>query len=88
MLLRQAHSGHLIDISDIGTLTDPTETRVMGRLLWGEELPEPEYFNKQDMTFPSGEQLPHCWWDVHYQEDDYRRLHRNPQEQAPGYNGA
>lgn len=88
MLLRHLHNGHLIEVADVSILTDPCEERVMGRLLWGEELPEPESFDKHEMAFPSGEQLPQCWWDPHYQEVDWRRLHRQPQEQAPGYYGA
>jgi len=86
MLLRHHERGHLVEVLDLTTLTNPFAEIVMGRYLWGEELPEPETFTKLDLEFPSGEQLPHCWWDPHYHDLEAR--HRRLPDQTPGYYGA
>lgn len=86
MLLRHHDSGHLVEVLELTALTNPFSEYVQGRFLWGEELPDPEPFIKLDLEFPSGEQLPHCWWDPHYQNAQLG--HRRPPEQTPGYYGA
>jgi len=49
-------------------LFDPFAASVQGRLHAGEELQEPEAFVKAELIFPSGELLPQCWLDPHYQQ--------------------
>lgn len=72
MFLKQMDSTHLVEIMDLGALTDPFKTRVQGRLNVGEELPEAEYFEKSRLRFPSGEKLPECWTDSHYRDGELR----------------
>lgn len=88
MLLKHSPTGHLIEINDLTTLTNPCKDEVDGRFLWGEETQEPEPFPKQNLMFPSGEQLPHCWWDIHYQEESQIPHRPTAIERTPGYYGA
>ena len=49
-------------------LFDPFDTQVQARLHGGEELQDPQNYAKVDLFFPSGEALPRCWVDSHYQD--------------------
>jgi hypothetical protein len=57
----------LFEVLDIKQLFDPFSTTVNGRLHCGEEMQDPETYAKADLFFPSGEALPRCWVDPHYQ---------------------
>lgn len=57
----------LVEILDIKQLFDPFSKVVSARLHGGEELQEPQGYEKSDLYFPSGESLPRCWCDPHYQ---------------------
>ncbi len=52
---------------------DPLRPTFTGRLNIGEDMPEPEQFQKTQVCFPSGEPLPRCWVDVHYRDDELQR---------------
>lgn len=45
----------------------PFITTVPARLHGGEEMQDPQAYAKADLFFPSGESLPRCWLDPHYQ---------------------
>ncbi len=68
MFLKQKSSGDLVEIVEIGELVDPFKNRVTGRFHSGEELQDAELFNKNELLFPSGEELPRCWVDPHYRD--------------------
>ncbi|HHL45678.1 MAG TPA: acetyltransferase [Gammaproteobacteria bacterium] len=68
MFLKQKSSGDLVEIVEIGELVDPFKNRVTGRFHSGEELQDAELFNKSELLFPSGEELPRCWVDPHYRD--------------------
>jgi len=34
----------------------------------GEEIQDPERIKKAELVFPSGEELPKCWIDIHYRD--------------------
>lgn len=70
MLLVQRDTGHLVEVLDIKRLFDPFEKEFEGRLNYGEDLPDPENFQKADVLFQSGEPLPKCWLDAHYRDDE------------------
>jgi hypothetical protein len=70
MFVKQKSSGHLIEVLEIQDLYDPSKSTFKGRLNIGEDLPEPEQFNKADAIFPSGEPLPRCWVDAHYRDKE------------------
>lgn len=68
MFLKQKSSGDLVEIVEIRELADPFKSGVTGRFHSGEELQETELFNKKELIFPSGENLPRCWVDPHYRD--------------------
>ena len=57
----------LVEILDVKQLVDPFCTTVSARLHGGEEMQDPQAYAKADLFFPSGESLPRCWSDPHYQ---------------------
>lgn len=73
MYLKQRENGHLIEVLGLRDLVDPTSSHVVGRLHWGEEAQDPEKFRKDALIFPSGEQLPRCWVDPHYRDQELYR---------------
>lgn len=73
MFLKQADSGHLVEVMDLRDLFDPHRERVPGRYHAGEEVGDIESFAKAGLIFPSGERLPRCWCDPHYRDDELRR---------------
>lgn len=66
MYLKHKPSGDLVEILDVRALFDPCRSIVAGRYHAGEELQEPDTFEKSVLVFPSGETLPRCWVDPHY----------------------
>lgn len=63
MFLRHLPTTDMVEILDMTSLFDPSSEMIIGRFHAGEEMPEPTYFSKYDMAFPSGESLPRCWLD-------------------------
>ncbi|SCZ61301.1 acetyltransferase [Thiohalomonas denitrificans] len=68
MYLKNKANGDLVEILDISSMIDPLRSRVAGRYHSGEELQDPATFDKTDLIFPSGENLPRCWVDPHYRD--------------------
>jgi hypothetical protein len=73
MLLQQKSSGHMVEVLDLVRLFNLHEDQVRVRVHYGEEAQEPEALPKDDLAFPSGEDLPRCWTDPNYRDDDIRR---------------
>jgi hypothetical protein len=69
MYLKHKTTGDFVEILDINSLIDPCRSLLKGRYHAGEEMQDPTDFNKEDLIFPSGEDLPYCWLDPHYQEN-------------------
>jgi len=63
MFLKNSNNGDMVEILDISGLTNPLHDRVAGRYHAGEELQDPENFDKSILIFLSGESLPACWTD-------------------------
>jgi hypothetical protein len=76
MLLKEKTSGHIVEVLDLHHLCDSARSAVRGRLHYGEEAQDPEPFDKQALCFLSGEDLPHCWTDRHYRDEELAR-HRH-----------
>jgi len=72
MYLKRKSDGHLIEVLSLNDLFAPTHPTVVGRLHYGEEIQDAEKFPKSDLSFPSGEDLPRCWVDVHYRDQAKR----------------
>ena len=66
MFLKHKTSGDMVEVMDLSGLFDPCVGDFQGRYHAGEEMPDPEVFNKVDLAFPSGEALPRCWMDPNY----------------------
>ena len=73
MFLKQKKEGHLVEVLGLNDLVNPNHKTVVGRLHSGEEMQEADKFPKADLIFPSGEELPRCWLDVHYRDADLRK---------------
>ncbi len=69
MLLQKKENGTLVEILNIQEVISPNQTEVMGRVQAGEEEQDPEPVQKQNLIFPSGENLPRCWIDAEYQQE-------------------
>lgn len=66
MYLKDNKSGDMVEILDVSAAVDPTSDKVAGRFHSGEELQPPAYFEKANLSFPSGESLPACWTNPDY----------------------
>jgi hypothetical protein len=66
MFLQDKQTGGLVKVLDIEALIDPMATEVSVRDQMGQEEQDPEPFMKQNLVFPSGENLPLCWLDANY----------------------
>lgn len=68
MFLRQKNTKKLVEVLSLTDLFNPNHKTVVGRYHAGEEMQDPEKFDKAEIEFPSGEDLPRCWLDSHYRE--------------------
>ena len=73
MLLKQISTGHMVEVLSLVDLINLNRDEVVGRYQEGEELQDPKVFKKTDLIFLSGEQLPRCWTDPHYRDDELKR---------------
>lgn len=66
MLLHNKETDSLVEINDLKALINPAEGAVVAQSQSGEEEQDPEPMQKQNLIFPSGENLPRCWVDASY----------------------
>jgi hypothetical protein len=66
MLLQIKDTGELVKILEIQELLDPNSNIVHAQEQEGEEEQQPDSFKKENLVFPSGEDLPRCWLDADY----------------------
>jgi len=78
MLLIDQPSGKLVEVLADNDLYNPIRHRVVGRLHYGEEPQDPAYFDKDELRFTSGEDLPRCWTDAHYRDDEVQANRQHP----------
>lgn len=76
MFLKQQRTGDLVEVLTIDELYNPCKREITGQIHAGEEMQDPETFLKSELIFPSGESLPICWLDSHYQEHTRRTVVR------------
>ena len=72
MLLKTRSNEHLIEVVNLIDLMNLNVIEVVGRSQEGEEQQDPQAFNKTDLVFLSGEDLPRCWTDPHYRDNEIR----------------
>ncbi len=68
MFLRDKTTGDLVEVLDMAAMIDPCKRELEGRYHAGEELQDPAKFAKEQLQFPSGEDLPRCWIDAAYRD--------------------
>ncbi len=68
MLLKDKKNGNLVEIMDFKSLINPVETEIMIQVQAGQEEQDPELSQKEQLIFPSGEDLPRCWLDANYKD--------------------
>lgn len=73
MLLRQMSSGHMVEVQNLVDLINLNCDEVTGQFQEGEEVQDPVKLKKSDLIFLSGEELPQCWKDPHYRDDELIR---------------
>jgi len=66
-LRQHENESSLVEVLDLKALFDPFQATVHARMHGGEEMQDPHHFEKAELSFPSGEALPRCWVDSHYQ---------------------
>lgn len=66
MFLHSKKDKALLKVLDSDELINPLKNTIQGQIQEGEEEQEPEQFEKADLVFPSGENLPRCWVDANY----------------------
>lgn len=66
MFLQNKSAQTLIKITNIEDLFNPLRQEINGRSQEGEEEQDLQAYAKQDLVFPSGEDLPRCWLDANY----------------------
>jgi hypothetical protein len=69
MLLQEKKTGNLVEVVDVQSLINPVENEITIQVQAGEEEQDPEPKQKNDLVFPSGEDLPRCWLDVDYKNN-------------------
>ena len=66
MFLKDKQSGDLILIEHLEELFDPFAATVSGKDQAGKEEQDSAIYAKEQLVFPSGEELPRCWIDANY----------------------
>ena len=73
MLLKEKSSGHMVEVLSLVDLINLNRDEVVGRYQEGEDVQDPMKFKKDNLIFLSGEDLPLCWTDPHYRDDELAR---------------
>lgn len=68
MLLQNKATSTLVEVMDIQSLINPMENEIFIRMQSGEEEQDPEINQKENLIFPSGEELPRCWLDSNFRD--------------------
>lgn len=66
MLLKLKNSEDLIKVADVDNLVNPAQKVVQGKDQMGQEEQDLADYSKTELSFPSGEDLPRCWYDPDY----------------------
>jgi hypothetical protein len=73
MFLKQKSDDRMVEVLSLNDLFNPSQADLVGRVHVGEEMQDPDKFQKSDLQFLSGEALPRCWTDVHYRDAEVGR---------------
>jgi len=73
MFLKERDSGHMVEVVNLDDLLNLYRDEIVGRYQFGEEVQDSEKFKKCNLIFLSGEELPRCWTDPHYRDNELKR---------------
>ncbi len=73
MLLKERSSGKSVEILDLSQLFSLFEDEVLSRFPPGDNSDSSQNIKKSELIFTSGEELPRCWLDPHYRDDELKR---------------
>ena len=73
MFLKERDSGHMVEVLNLSDLFDLYHDEILASCQYGEEAQDPENFKKSSLIFLSGEELPRCWTDPHYRDNQLKR---------------
>ena len=73
MFLKERDSGHMVEVLNLNDLFDLYRDEILARSQYGDEAQDPENFKKSSLIFLSGEELPRCWTDPHYRDNQLKR---------------
>jgi hypothetical protein len=68
MYLLHKPSGELVEVISLSDMINPNTSTIRARAYTEDIIQRAENFLKTEMVFPSGEALPLCWIDSHYQQ--------------------
>ena len=68
MFLKHIPTSDLVEVIDLPDVINPYSATIRARAHSSEVIQRPENFLRTELAFPSGEPLPLCWVDGHYQE--------------------
>ncbi len=68
MYLKHVPTGDMVEVVDLTDVINSASPTIRARSYAGEVVNRPENFLKTELIFPSGESLPLCWLDSHYNE--------------------
>jgi hypothetical protein len=74
MLFKERATGHMVEVLDLMDLINLNCDEIVGRYQEGKEAQDEQKFKKADLIFLSGEELPRCWTDPHYRDDELMRV--------------
>ena len=63
----------MVDVLSMMDLINLNRDEIVGRYQEGEDVQDPMKFSKDNLVFLSGENLPRCWTDPHYRDDELAR---------------
>lgn len=75
MLLKVKSTNHMVEVNNLLDLMNLNRDTVTGCDQEGEDIhvQDTEIYNKSDLVFLSGEELPRCWTDPHYRDSELNR---------------
>ena len=73
MILKHKLSGKEVEVLNLAELFSLYDDELQGRYHVGQEVQVAETFVKSDLMFTSGEDLPRCWVDPHYRDEELKR---------------
>lgn len=75
MLLKLKASNHMVEVSNLADLMNLNCDKVQALNQEGEDIhtQDSDTIEKSKLVFLSGEELPRCWTDPHYRDNEVKR---------------